>query len=62
MEAGPIDAITNDAKYTLSEEKLLKKYSQHSRQSSDEPTFEAKCLVSADVFRDYLTCGPISLY
>ena len=46
MEAGPIDAITNDAKYTLSEEKLLKKYSQHSKQGSNEPTFEAKCLVS----------------
>ena len=46
MEAGPIDAITNDAKYTLSEEKLLKKYNQQAKQGSDEPAFEAKCLVS----------------
>ena len=46
MEAGPIDAVTKDAKYTLSEEKLLKKYSQQVREGSNEPRFEAKCLVS----------------
>ncbi|XP_052813146.1 plexin-A2-like [Mya arenaria] len=45
MEAGPIDALTNDAKYTLSEEKLLRKYQGS---ATDEETtdvkFEAKAL------------------
>ncbi|XP_052781258.1 plexin-B-like isoform X2 [Mya arenaria] len=45
MESGPIDALTNDAKYTLSEEKLLRKYQGS---ATDEETtdvkFEAKAL------------------
>ncbi|XP_052781269.1 plexin-B2-like [Mya arenaria] len=45
MESGPIDSFTNDAKYTLSEEKLLRKYQGS---ATDEETtdvkFEAKVL------------------
>lgn len=50
MESGPIDAVTNDAKYTLSEEKLLKNWSSQEGDSEDLK-FEAKLLVRCFVYR-----------
>ncbi|XP_060561912.1 plexin-B1-like isoform X2 [Ruditapes philippinarum] len=45
MESGPIDAVTGDAKYTLSEEKLLKKWSSSMDEDNDQDLkFEAKTL------------------
>ncbi|XP_053377531.1 plexin-B-like isoform X2 [Mercenaria mercenaria] len=45
MESGPIDAVTGDAKYTLSEEKLLKKWSSSVEEDDNHDLkFEAKTL------------------
>lgn len=49
VQSGPIDAVTGDAKYTLSEEKLLKKYhGQKKDEDSKDLKFDAKTLVRFD--------------
>jgi hypothetical protein len=54
MESGPIDAVTGDAKYTLSEEKLLKKWSSSMDEDNDQDLkFEAKTLVSFNVYKSF---------
>jgi hypothetical protein len=54
MESGPIDAVTGDAKYTLSEEKLLKKWSSSMDEDNDQDLkFEAKTLVSFTVYKSF---------
>ena len=45
IESGPIDAVTYDAKYTLCEEKLLKRWDTTEAENTDVK-FEAKPLVS----------------
>jgi hypothetical protein len=50
MESGPIDAILGDAKYTLYEEKLLKKWSS-TEEGKQDLKFEAKTLVCESTFR-----------
>jgi len=58
MESGPIDYITNDAKYTLSEEKLLRRYQDaKDDKTKDDVKFEAKTLVSAERFGTLLLYG-----
>lgn len=42
VQSGPIDALTGDAKYTLAEEKLLKKFQDD---GSKDLKFDAKTLV-----------------
>lgn len=59
MEAGPIDAITNDTKYTLSDEKLLKEYQHQPHQGTDDPVFEANCLtlnILVDNSKEFREC------
>jgi len=46
VQSGPVDAVTGDAKYTLSEEKLLKKFHGSSKdEASKDLKFDAKLLV-----------------
>ena len=49
MESGPIDAITRDAKYTLMEDRLLKRW-ESTKPGGTGVQVEAKSLVSVIVF------------